>query len=220
LKWFCPDAPSSFRQKKAIGHITANGFNLASCMALKTVQNAASPRPDQPMTETNPNEAIEPALQQNGMVPPHGLTEAIHIGETDLPFVDAGDGTLLQLLQVDLNQGLWVLRTRFPAGHRVSKHYHTGPVFAVTFSGSWCYEEYPEYKNTAGSYLYEPAHSLHTLVVGDKGADIWFSIYGANVNVDTANNVTGVTDAQSILAAYQGLCAAQGLNCEKLIIKQ
>jgi quercetin dioxygenase-like cupin family protein len=169
------------------------------------------------MTDSNLNEAIE---HQVGMVPAHGLTEAIHIGEQDLPFVDAGDGTQLQLLQVDLNQGLWVLRTRFPGGHRVNKHYHTGPVFAVTFSGRWFYEEYPEYENVAGSYLYEPAHSVHTLAVGDEGADIWFSIYGANVNVDAQNNVSGVTDAQSILSAYQGLCASQGLDCEKLIIKR
>lgn len=169
------------------------------------------------MTEANLNDSIE---HQGGMVPPHGLTEAVHIGESDLPFVDAGDGTLLQLLQVDLNQGLWVLRTRFPAGHRVNKHYHTGPVFAVTFSGCWFYEEYPEFKNTAGSYLYEPAHSLHTLVVGDEPTDVWFSIYGANVNVDAEHNVTGVTDAQSILTAYQALCGAQRQSCEKLIIKR
>jgi len=169
------------------------------------------------MTDTILNAAIE---HQSGMVPAHGLTAAIHIGETDLPFVDTGNGALLQLLQVDLNQGLWVLRTRFPAGHRVDKHYHTGPVFAVTFSGCWYYKEYPEYQNTAGSYLYEPAHSIHTLMVGDEPTDVWFSIQGANVNVDESNNVTGVTDAQSILAAYQGLCAAQGLNCDKLIIKR
>ncbi len=155
-----------------------------------------------------------------GMIPAHGLTEAIHIGETDLPFVDAGDGTQIQLLQVDLKQGLWIVRTKFPAGQKVSKHYHTGPVFAVTFSGCWYYKEYPDDKNTAGSYLYEPAHSVHTLMVGDEPTDVWFAIYGANVNVDEHDNITGVTDAQSILAAYQGLCQAQGKSCDKLIIKQ
>lgn len=33
----------------------------------------------------------------------------IHRGEDDLPFVDLGEGGLLQLLQVDLAQGIWVL---------------------------------------------------------------------------------------------------------------
>ncbi|MFT5210783.1 MAG: 2,4'-dihydroxyacetophenone dioxygenase [Flavobacterium sp.] len=160
---------------------------------------------------------------QTGMVPNHAPTEAVHIGESDLPFVDLGDGSKLQLLQVDLNQGLWVVRTRFPAGYAVNKHYHTGPVFAVTFSGCWYYKEYPDYQNTKGSYLYEPAHSIHTLIVSEDNTeetDVWFSIYGANVNVDEDNNVIGVTDAQSILTAYQGLCEAQGLNFDKLIIKR
>ncbi len=160
---------------------------------------------------------------KGGMVPAHGLTEAIHIGESDLPFLAAPDGSELQLLQVDLNQGLWVVRTRFPPGYQVNKHYHTGPVFAVTFEGCWFYKEYPEYQNTRGSYLYEPAHSVHTLMVSDEidvTTDIWFSIYGANVNVDENNNVIGVTDAQSVLTAYQEGCKQQGLNCDKLIIKQ
>lgn len=157
------------------------------------------------------------------MIPSHGLTEAIHIGESELPFVDLGDGSLLQLLQVDLNQGLWVVRTKFKPGYQVSKHYHTGSVFAVTLEGCWYYKEYPDYKNTKGSYLYEPAHSVHTLMVSDEieeMTDVWFAIYGANVNVDDNDQIVSVTDAQSILAAYQGLCAAQGLNCDKVIIKQ
>ena len=65
-------------------------------------------------------------------------------------------------------------------------------------AGSWGYEEYPEYLNRPGSYLYEPAHSVHTLVVPDDNdgeTDVWFAIHGANVNVDDDGQVTGVTDA-------------------------
>ncbi len=160
--------------------------------------------------------AIEP-----GPVPQHGLTEAIHIGENDLPFVEIGDGSTIQLLQVDLNIGLWVVRTRFQPGYQVTKHYHTGSVFAVTLAGSWYYTEYPDYVNTKGSYLYEPAHSVHTLTVGADNTevtDVWFAIYGANVNIDGDGNVVGITDAQSILQAYRGLCAAQGLDYSKVIV--
>ena len=173
------------------------------------------------MTEAKDMEMDE-LLQGGAMIPPHGLTEAIHIGENDLPFVDLGDGSLLQLLQVDLNQGLWVVRTKFKPGYSVDKHYHTGPVFAVTFSGCWYYKEYPDYKNTAGSYLYEPAHSVHTLTVAEDNeemTDVWFAIYGANVNVDDKGQVTGIVDAQGILAAYRGLCDAQGLDHSKVIVK-
>ena len=60
------------------------------------------------------------------MVPMHGLTEALHLGDDDTPWVYAGD-LGIKLLHVDLNQGLWVLRNRFPAGYRVQRHYHTVP---------------------------------------------------------------------------------------------
>ena len=126
------------------------------------------------------------------MVPMHGLTEALHLGEDDTPWVYAGD-LGIKLLHVDLNQGLWILRNRFPAGYRVQRHYHTGPVYALTLAGSWGYEEYPEYLNRPGSYLYEPAHSVHTLVVpedNDGETDVWFAIHGANVNVQSSEGFT------------------------------
>ena len=173
------------------------------------------------MTEATDTKDLQDLLQTGFAVPTHGLTEAIHIGEADLPFVDLGDGSKLQLLQVDLNQGLWVVRTKFQPGFSVEKHYHTGPVFAVTLEGSWYYKEYPEFVNTKGSYLYEPAHSVHTLMVSEDNegeTDVWFAIHGANVNIDEKGDVTGVVDAQSILAAYRGLCEAQNLSHDKVIV--
>src|SRR4051812_50085728 len=85
---------------------------------------------------------------------------ALHRGEAELPFVDLGDGSTLQLLQVDVEAGLWVIRTRFQPGYLVQTHKHTGEVFAFTLSGSWKYVEYPEV-NTAGAYLPGPAGSGH-----------------------------------------------------------
>ncbi len=140
------------------------------------------------------------------------LPPALHRGETDLPEVDLGDGSTIQLLQVDLDQGLWVLRTRFQPGYKVQTHRHTGPVYAFTLSGSWHYLEYPEV-NTAGSYLFEPAGSTHTLVVTEgctEVTDVFFAIYGSNLNLDADGNITSVLDAPSVLAAYRALCAAQG----------
>ena len=65
------------------------------------------------------------------------IPTAIHRGETDLPFVDVGDGTHLQVLQIDVEKGLWVIRTRFEPGVTVPRHKHTGEVFAFTIAGSW-----------------------------------------------------------------------------------
>jgi 2,4'-dihydroxyacetophenone dioxygenase len=140
------------------------------------------------------------------------IPRAIHRGEDELPFVDIGDGSTLQLLQVDIEHGLWVIRTRFNPGYLVQTHKHTGEVFAFTISGSWKYKEYPEL-NTAGSYLFEPAGSVHTLTVpedNDAVTDVWFAITGANLNLDAKGNVESTIDAGSIRDAYFALCEAAG----------
>jgi quercetin dioxygenase-like cupin family protein len=137
---------------------------------------------------------------------------AIHRGEADLPFVDLGDGTHMQLLQVDLATGIWVIRTRFTPGTTVPTHKHTGHVYAFTQAGSWYYLESAEAVNTAGSYLFEPAGSVHTLHVPEtntEDTDVWFTIYGANLNLDASGNVEVVIDAHLMLPFYKELCAAQ-----------
>jgi hypothetical protein len=141
------------------------------------------------------------------------IPRAIHRGEDELPFIAVGDGTHLQLLQVDVELGLWVVRTRFEPGVTIPTHKHTGQVYAFTLAGRWKYKEYPEV-NTAGSYLFEPAGSVHTLTVPDdvEGmTDVWFAIYGANLNLDDDGNVWAVIDAGFIRDFYFEMCEAQGL---------
>ncbi|MEI7592596.1 MAG: 2,4'-dihydroxyacetophenone dioxygenase family protein [Actinomycetes bacterium] len=148
-----------------------------------------------------------------------GIPAAIHRGEEELPFIDLGDGSTLQLLQVDLDAGLWVIRNRFKPGMKVQKHRHTGPVFAFTQSGCWKYEEYPEI-NRAGSYLYEPAGSVHTLIVPEgntEDTDVWFSITGANLNLDADGNVDMVIDAGTVLEFYLAMCEAEGYSRPNVI---
>ncbi len=138
--------------------------------------------------------------------------QTMHRGEAELPFVDLGDGTLLQLLQVDLANGVWVIRNHFPPGTDVQTHKHTGHVYAFTQKGSWHYRESPDQVNVAGSYLYEPAGSVHTLTVPDTNEDItdvWFTIHGANLNLDADGNVDLVIDAHMLLPFYRALCADQ-----------
>jgi 2,4'-dihydroxyacetophenone dioxygenase len=146
----------------------------------------------------------------------------IHRGEVDLPFVDLGDGTLLQVLQVDLAQGIWIIRNKFAPGTSVQTHRHTGHVYAFTQSGSWHYVESPDAVNIAGSYLYEPAGSVHTLHVpetNDGPTDVWFTIYGANLNLDDAGNVELVIDAQLVLDIYRLACAEQhGIDDPPVIV--
>lgn len=141
--------------------------------------------------------------------------------EQDLPFVDLGDGSEMQLLQVDLAQGLWIVRMRFNPGCKIDKHYHTGPVFAFTRSGEWHYLEYPDEINRAGSYLFEPAGSVHTLqtLPGSVApAEVWFTVFGANVNIAEDGSVLNIVDAATVLGIYRALCKARGLSAEKVIV--
>ena len=148
------------------------------------------------------------------------IPQALHRGEEELPFVALGDGTHLQLLQVDVEAGLWVIRTKFEPGVVVPTHKHTGEVFAFTRSGSWKYREYPEV-NRAGSYLYEPAGSVHTLTVPEENddlTDVWFAIYGANLNLDANGNVEAVIDAELIHQFYRTMCRDKGLAEPAVIV--
>jgi hypothetical protein len=68
--------------------------------------------------------------------------------------------------------------------------------------------------NVAGSFLFEPAGSQHTLMVPAENeglTDAWFAIYGANLNLDEEGNVTSVIDAGTVRDGYFMLCEAQGL---------
>ncbi len=148
-----------------------------------------------------------------------GAPLSLHRAEDELPFVPYQEGVVFQLLQVDLDAGLWVARVRFEPGVTIQRHRHTGEVFAFTLSGSWRYLEYPDI-NTAGSYLYEPAGAVHTLHVPktNKGiTDVWFAIRGANLNLDAAGNVEAVLDAATVLEIYRGQCREKGLATPRVI---
>lgn len=136
----------------------------------------------------------------------------IHRSEEDLPFVQLGDGVELQVLQVDLAQGVWVIRNRFQPGTTVQTHKHTGAVYAFTESGCWYYLESPEARNQPGSFLFEPAGSTHTLHVpedNDGTTCASFVISGANLNLADDGSVELVIDAQLVLDTYRAVCAEQ-----------
>jgi 2,4'-dihydroxyacetophenone dioxygenase len=139
---------------------------------------------------------------------------AVHRGDDALPWVDDGRGTATKLLVAKEREGLWIVRTRFQPGVLVQTHKHTGAVYAYTLSGAWQYLE-SEYVNREGSFLYEPAGSIHTLVVPESNTevtDVWFQIYGANLNLGPEGEVESVTDAASVLGWYRHRCAKAGLG--------
>jgi quercetin dioxygenase-like cupin family protein len=146
---------------------------------------------------------------------------AEHVGIDDAPFVNVSEKMAAQLLHVDLTQGLWILRLRLQPGEVVETHRHTGSVYAVTERGRWFYREYPDVVNSPGSYLFEPAGSVHTLMtpkdqVGETV--VWFAVHGANLNLDDNGNITSVLDAPNILSGYRALCEAQNLDSSRVIV--
>jgi quercetin dioxygenase-like cupin family protein len=144
--------------------------------------------------------------------------EAIHIGRDDLPFVEIGNGNKLKVLMVDEGQGLWVVENVFQAGFEVQTHKHTGPVYGYTTSGAWKYKEY-DYVNRAGSFLFEPAGSIHTLTCVEDDTQVWFQMYGSNLNLDEDGNIASVADGAGTLAAYYALCEAQGLPRPNVVVR-
>lgn len=143
--------------------------------------------------------------------------EAVHIGVDDLPFVEIGGGNMLRVLQVKEEEGLWIIENIFQKGFEVETHRHTGPVWGYTVSGGWKYKEY-DYVNRAGSFLYEPAGSVHTLQCIEDDTRVWFHMYGCNLNLDDAGNVTSVADGAGTLAFYLAMCEQQGLGRPPVVI--
>jgi quercetin dioxygenase-like cupin family protein len=144
-------------------------------------------------------------------------TEAQHRGAADLPFVEIGGGNKLKVIQVDVAEGLWIVENVFQAGYAVQTHRHTGPVYAYTLSGAWKYREY-EYVNRAGSFLFEPAGSVHTLECVEDDTQVWFQMYGVNLNLDADGNVESVFDGPGTLEAYYALCEAEGFDRPQVLV--
>jgi 2,4'-dihydroxyacetophenone dioxygenase len=88
----------------------------------------------------------------------------------EAPWADTGTGVLLKVVRYDSNAGTWVILNRFQPGVQLQTHRHTGSVDAYTSAGRWHYLEYDFYIYP-GSYLYEPANSVHTLHVPEDNTE-------------------------------------------------
>jgi hypothetical protein len=142
---------------------------------------------------------------------------AVHRGAAEMPFAEFGGGNKLKVLQVKAKEGLWIIENVFQAGFSAQTHRHTGPVWGYTHTGAWKYAE-SDFVNRAGSFLYEPAGSVHTLQVVEDDTHVIFHMYGANLNLDADGNVESVTDGSSSLAGYLAMCEAQGLGRPDVLV--
>jgi hypothetical protein len=113
------------------------------------------------------------------------------------------------------------VRVRFAPGIQLPTHLHTGAVHAYTFSGEWTYLEYPESPpNRAGSYLYEPPGSSHTLKVADhvsEDTEALFVVGGAMVLYGDDGAVIDVIDAATHKRDYFAMLRAQGTPLPRIV---
>ncbi|MGX7896059.1 2,4'-dihydroxyacetophenone dioxygenase family protein [Tsuneonella sp. HG222] len=152
------------------------------------------------------------------------VPESFHSASDALPWADnwAGDpGIKLKLLMADIEGGRYAVRMLFAPGLKVAPHKHSGEIHAFTFAGEWAYLEYPgSPSNRAGSYLFEPPGSTHTLKVADdvEGlTDVLFIMYGAMLHLGDGGEILGVTDAESVLREYPELLRQQGKKLPEVL---
>lgn len=151
-------------------------------------------------------------------VPVYSLpqTELLTVNVNDIPVLkDAlGPGIDFQPLFLDPEIGIWALIGTFAPGVELPIHLHTGPVHGYTLKGEWIYKEYADQPQTAGSYLYEPASSVHTFAVPDTATEptvVLFIISGANVSFTEDGQFHSVLDAVTVMKLTEQLAQAQGI---------
>ncbi len=147
-------------------------------------------------------------------MPSTDLPVALHVGAMDVPWVQNPTvDAQLRLLHVDPVNQMSVSHGLLAPGLSVGTHRHLGPVQMWTMSGSWVYREH-EFVNRAGSYLFEPVGSVHTLAVpadNDGPTEVLSIVYGDVEYLDPDGNVLYVSNWQRTLDQYLEACEAAGL---------
>ena len=165
--------------------------------------------------------SADKSRQMFGQFPVH-TDDLLHVMEADLPWVPLDDvGSQYQIPIADLNTGMYVSNVRLQPGARFETHYHTGMVLGITRKGAWFYLEQPDTRNVPGSFLVEPASSLHTLTVPEDQefpTEASFILQGANINLDHNARVISVVDAGIAVNAYRRACEKLGESCEPMIV--
>jgi hypothetical protein len=139
---------------------------------------------------------------------------ARHVGVEEVPWVANPEhpGAQLRLLQADISRGIYVMAGRLEGDLEVGTHRHTGAVHMFTLAGAWQYREH-DFVNRAGSYLYEPAESVHTFYVlpGDELTETLSVVYGETEYLDADGAVIHVGNAETSLRTYYEACEQAGV---------
>ena len=124
-------------------------------------------------------------------------------------------GIHIKPLRLDPERGEWVFLAVLAPGCALPLHYHTGAAQVYTLSGRWLYKEYPDQPQVAGSYLYEPAGSVHTFYCPEDNTEdtvviAW--IEGAQVSFNEDGTFHSLNDAVLIQHLTESVSAARGIG--------
>lgn len=148
--------------------------------------------------------------------------ELLTLNVKDVPVMrDAlGPGIHFQPLYVDPELGASAVMASFAPGVVVDRHLHTGAVHGYTLKGSWYYREYPDQVQTPGSYLYEPASSIHTFCVPESNTEetvVFFIVFGGNIHFGEKGEFNSILDACTIKNLVEICSKNQGLESVRYI---
>lgn len=137
----------------------------------------------------------------------------LNVNEVPILTDAAGPGISFQPLLLDPEAGVWAVIGIFAPGASLPTHLHTGSVHGYTLKGSWIYKEYPDQIQVPGSYLYEPASSLHTFYVPETNTEdtvVFFIVNGANVGFTDDGQFHSMLDAITVRALTEQWAQANG----------
>lgn len=129
-------------------------------------------------------------------------------------------GMKLWPLYLDPENAVWVLYASYAPGTRLPTHFHTGAVHFFTTRGRWNYEEYPDDPQTAGSYLYEPPGTVHTLHIpadGTEPVEGFMVVSGVNVTFDDDGNYIGTDHVGALEQTILDSAKRQGIDMPRYI---
>ncbi|MBW0090702.1 2,4'-dihydroxyacetophenone dioxygenase family protein [Pseudonocardia sp. KRD-184] len=118
--------------------------------------------------------------------------ETLHINADDIDWFDLsemgdlspimnGRAEVKRIWEIPEQNRVFSLFRMWP-GLVSNRHLHLGAVTGLTVSGTWHYLEY-DWTAGPGSFIYEPAGSIHTLeVLGDEPVIAYFDLTGNVVN--------------------------------------
>lgn len=144
-------------------------------------------------------------------------TELLTVNHNDIPWLPEGlaPGVQIKPIRLDVEAGVWVILASFAPGSRVPLHYHTGEAEVFTMSGRWNYSEYPDQPQTAGSYLFEPAGSVHTLEVPADNTEetlMFIRVRGANINFNQDGTFHSILDTAALVFVTELFCQQHNLE--------